>query len=135
MKAKAKVEQWERPVCTTAARQLTRMECGLAFAQFQLRSDRIKDAKVKFIAKSDIVAGLQTAASMAGKRLVEGEFDERARALLRKAFSGTTRVLNEVKKGPNKISIRAAGDLYRKVAGVSNDVGEAWRKIRSHCER
>jgi len=135
MKAKVKVEQWERQACTTTARQLTRMECGLAFAEFMLRAERIKDAKVTFIPKSDIVAGLQTAARMAGKRLVEGDFDPRARALLRNAFAGTTRVLNEVKKGPDKISLKAAAVLHGKVDGVSNILGDAWREIRSHCER
>ena len=94
----------------------------------------MRNAKLKSVAKSDILICLSTASRIGGKNLVEGSLDPRARVILKKAFSGATRVFNEVKKGPEKISIDEAKGLYRKVYGVQNTIRNAWTEIRQHCQ-
>lgn len=132
-KTKIRVERWETGPCTTTARQIMRMECGLAFATHQLDKHRIEKAGIRSIARSDIEAGLLTTQRLAKGKLVEGDWDPRARPYLKKAFAGTTRVLNIVRNGPEKISVKDAEELRQKVAVVETLLRDAWRQVRAHC--
>ena len=133
MKVKSKVKPQEigSMQCSRMSKKAAMAECGLAFATFQLRSDRIRDARVTSIAKSDIRAGLQTTVNVI-KGLTEVD---PFRAVLKPIQSGANRLIAEL-QGPRKdISIAAAPALLKKIQKLDGAMKKAWDEIERTCNR
>lgn len=129
MKIKVKIEDPGSGACSRISKKAMMVECGLAFATFQLREERIKNAGVTQIAKSDIRAGLQTAANTV-KSLTEVD---PFRAVLKPLQSGANRLIKEL-GGPRKtISISAAPALLKKIQKLDGAMKRAWDEIERSC--
>lgn len=129
MKVKIKIEDPGSGACSRISKKAMMVECGLAFAMFQLREDRIKKAGVTQIAKSDIRAGLKTAANVV-KGLTEVD---PFRAILKPIQSGANRISAEL-EGPRKnISVKAAPALLRKIEKLDAAMKKTWDQIEGSC--
>lgn len=131
VKSKLKPQEIGSMQCSRMSKKAMMVECGLAFATFQLRPDRIRDARVTTIAKSDIRAGLQTAANVV-KGLTEVD---PFRAVLKPIQSGANRLIAEL-QGPRKdISVSTAPALLKKIEKLDAAMKKAWDEIERSCNR
>lgn len=132
MKVKAKVEEGLGPgACANLARQAMRMECGLRFAEYQLRAETRNSTGLKAVPRVLVVGGLGTAANVAKHYTSEPITG----MLLKPIGTAAKRLEKEVLAGRKNITPKKAVELHAKVEKVINQMKKIWDHVDRECRR
>lgn len=117
--------------CAYMAKQVTKMECGLAFAKFSLSKDRIERNGLKSIPEYDVRTGLNTTAGVVA--MIENSIPEHLKPEMKAIQSSTKRMVNELSKGPKLIKTEDAPKLLAGINKVSEKLAGVMSKIEKSC--
>jgi hypothetical protein len=113
------------------AKQVTKMECGLAFAKFSLSKDRIERNGLKSIPEYDVRTGLNTTAGVVA--MIENSIPEHLKPEMKVIQSGAKRLVNQLSKGPKEIKAEDAPKLLVGINKISKKLGNVMSKIEKSC--
>ncbi len=131
VKASVPIELRDASDCARAAKEVTEMRCGLAFAIFNLRDDRIDKTKPKPISMENVRGGLLTTGR--DSRL-QFHIGDPLKKELSPIASAARRIANRLDKEKKAVTPKEAPALLAEIEKVDAKLKEVWNKVDQSCQ-
>jgi hypothetical protein len=117
--------------CSYMSKQVTKMECGLAFARFSLSKDRIERNNLKTIPQYDVRSGLNTTAGVVS--MVESSIPEHLKPQMKAVRAAAKRLVTELVKGPKQIKAQDAPKYILLIDKIQTKLTAITSRIEKSC--